>query len=1092
MRLPKQLTALLMTLLSSLSLMAQVTTSSIAGVVKTKSGDNLVGATITATHQPTGTIYRTLTKKGGGFNISNMNPGGPYTIEVSYSGFVTDTKNDIFLSLGETGKYDYVLVDKSTVLTEVVVTGTRGTVANSRGGTETSIGRDKLQNLPTVGRNIYDFLRAVPQAKLGAQEGSVSIAGQNNRYNAFFIDGAVNNDVFGLSNSGTNGGQANIVPISIDAIDQFQVVLSPYDASIGNFTGGGINAITRSGTNKVNGSVYYFYRNQDLTGKTPTGLKSAATKLGKFTNKTYGFRIGGPIIKNKLFYFVSAEKQQDTRPQPFDATKYTGNTKGQAVYDLRDYVKTKYNYDIGDFVDNPEEVKADRFTVKLDWNISNKHRLSLSHRYTNGERLNTSQSTNGTINFYNNGFRFPTKTNSSSLEFKSNVGNGSSNRFLVTFTKVEDDRGPLTSAFPRVTIFDGSGTLIFGPDNSSTQNLLVQNNLTIFDAFKFNLGKNFMTIGTDNEINASNNVFIQNTFGNYTYNNITDFYNNAKPNQYQVGYSLVDNVATDNTAAAAKFRTARVGFFLNDEIRVNERLTMNLGIRADKVAFLTKPITDAYTNDTALAKFAKYYDLQGARSGEIARVPFSISPRLGFTWKIPEQSLTVRGGLGIFTGRVPLVWPGGVYNQTGATVGGYTANSSQNSAALNTIRFRPDPLGQWKASEVGINLAKGSLNFISSKFKMPKLFRLSLAADKNLGRGWTFTTEAIYSANINEIYYQNVNLLPPIGQSVAPGSRNVYPATNVIPIAANGSNPYSNAILLSNNQGAKGYSYNFTVGLEKRYTNGFSFNMNYTYGNSMVVNEGTSSTNTSQWQFMESVNGRNFLGLSASDFDLGHRIFAFASKKFTYAKKALATTFSLVYTGQSGSPYSYIYGSTPFVRDAATSGGVSSDLIYVPTKSEISSMVFLNNTVAGVTYTPAQQAAAFDKYIDNDKYLTKRRGQFAERNGARLPFTHVIDLKIAQDFVIKVSSGKSIKLQVTYDVFNFTNMISRRWGRNYFLSNDQFNVIGFAGFKSASDLTPQFRFNPNLTTPYNISTTPTPAYSARWVSQIGVRINFND
>ncbi|MBI2731735.1 MAG: carboxypeptidase regulatory-like domain-containing protein [Sphingobacteriales bacterium] len=1085
------MSVLLIIAFSSVNAFAQVTTSSLSGVVKTKSGNGLVGATVTATHQPTGTVYRTITRKDGGFNISNMNPGGPYSIEVTFTGFVSQTKNEIYLSLGETGKYDYVLLDKSTILNEVVVSGTRGSVANSRGGAETSIGRDKLQNLPTVGRNIYDFLRAVPQAKLGAQEGAVSIAGQNNRYNAFFIDGAVNNDVFGLSNSGTNGGQANIVPISIDAIDQFQVVLSPYDASIGNFTGGGINAITRSGTNKLNGSVYYFYRNQDLAGKTPTGLKSNAVKLANFNNKTFGFRVGGPLIKNKLFYFISAEKQEDTRPQPFDANNYTGNTKGQALYALRDSVIKRYKYDMGDFVNNPEEVNADRFTVKLDWNITGKQRLSLSHRYTNGSRVNTSQSSNGTINFYNNGFVFPTKTNSSSLELKSSVGNGSSNRLLVTFTKVEDDRNPITAPFPRVTIRDGSGSLIFGPDNSSTQNLLEQNNFTIFDAFKFNLGKNFMTVGTDNEINASNNVFIQNTFGNYTYSTIADFYNNAKPNQYQVGYSLVDNDQTDNTAAAAKFRTARVGFFVNDELRVNDRLTLNFGVRADKVAFLTKPITDPYTNDSALAKFSKYYDLQGARSGSIARVPFSISPRLGFTWKIPEQNLIIRGGMGMFTGRVPLVWPGGVYNNTGNISGGYIANSSQNAAALNTIRFRSDPYGQWKASEVGISLAKGAVNFISSKFKMPKLFRLSLAADKNLGRGWTFTTEAIYSANVNEIYYQNVNLLPPIGQSVGAGARNVYPATNVIPIASNGSNPYTNVILLSNNKGAKGFSYNFTVGIEKRYTNGFSFNMNYTYGNSMVVNEGTSSVNNSQWQFMESVNGRNFLGLSKSDFDLGHRIFAFASKKFTYAKKSMATTISLVYTGQSGSPYSYIYGSTPFVRDAAVSGGVTSDLIYVPTKSEIGSMVFLNNTVGATTYTPAQQAAAFDTYIDNDKYLSKRRGQFAERNGARLPFTHVIDLKLAQDFVVKVS-GKSIKLQVTYDVFNFTNMISRRWGRNYFLSNDQFSLLNFAGFASATNLTPQFRFNPTISTPYNISTTPTPAYSARWVSQLGVRINFND
>jgi outer membrane receptor for ferrienterochelin and colicin len=1066
MRLSKLVATLLIALFSSVSLFAQVTTSSLSGAVKTKSGDGLVGATVTATHQPTGTIYRTLTRKDGGFNISNMNPGGPYTIEVSYTGFVSQTQSEIFLSLGETGRYDFNLADKSTVLTEVVVSGGR-TAPTSRGGTESLIGRDKLQNLPTVGRNIYDFLRAVPQAKLGASEGAVTIAGQNNRYNAFYIDGAVNNDVFGLAASGTNGGQAGVTPISIDAIDQFQVVISPYDASIGNFTGGGINAITRSGSNKLNGSVYYFLRNQDLAGKTPTGLKSAATKLGEFKNQTYGFRVGGPIIKNKLFYFVSVEQQKDVRPQPFDITSYRGDTKGKALYDFRDTVLKRYGYNAGDFVNNNEELNADRVTVRLDWNINSKNRLSLSHRYGNGERINTSQSSNSTINFYNNGQRFPNKTNSTSFELKSSFSKGSSNRLLITYMDVVDDRDPIGGNFPRVLINDGSGTLIFGSENSSTVNQLLQKSWSLFDAFKFNLGKHYLSVGTDNEIYFANNAFIQNTFGNYTYSSVANFLaNTAGPAQYNYGFSLVDKISDDNTSAAAKFRTARVAFFLNDEIRVNEKLTLNLGLRADKTIFLTKPIADPFTNDSALAKFSQYYDLQDARGGQMSKVPFAISPRIGFTWKLPEQRMTIRGGMGLFTGRVPLVWPAGVYNNNGTTAGGYFANAS----ALNIIRFRPDPNNQWRPEEVGVSLnnAKGTLDLVAAKFKLPKLFRMSLAIDKALGRGWTSTTEFIYSANINEIYYTNINILPPVGTSTGPGPRTFYNVTGAnplpIPIRSNGTNPYAGAFLLSNNKNAKGFSYN-----------------------SMIVNEGTSSTSTSQWRFMETVNGRNFIGLSKSDFDLGHRIFAFASKKFTYAKKALATTFSLVYTGQSGNPISYVYGSNGFVRDAAPSGGFTSDLVYVPTKAEISQMTFLSNTIGTRTYTPAEQAAAFDAFIDNNKYLNKRRGQYSERNGDRLPFTHVIDLKIAQDFNIKIGS-KKYQIQVTYDVFNFTNMISRRWGRNYFVSNDQVRLLNFFGTPQA----PQYRFNPEFTNPYNLSITPIPAYSSRWVSQLGVRINFND
>jgi len=480
--------------------LAQNTTSSLSGSVKTNTGEVLVGATVTATHEPTGTTYRVQSRAGGRFDISNMNPGGPYLVEVSFLNYANEKKTDLYLSLGDVLKVDFALASKVNNLGNVTVSSLRKTTETSgKGGAETTIGRDKMANLPTVGRNIYDYLRAVPQAKLiNGSEGAVSIAGQNNRYNAFYVDGAINNDVFGLSASGTNGGQAAIAPLSIDAIDQFQVVISPFDASLGNFTGGGINAITRSGTNKTSASVYYFLQNQDLAGKTPTGLKENAVRLNNFSKKTYGFRLGGAITKNKLFYFINVDLQRDLRPQPFDFSQYNGNTKDINVLNsLAATLKSTYNYEAGGFLDNTEEVNADRITARLDWNINDRHKLSLSNRYTKGERLNTSTSSSGTINFYNNGFQFPTTTNSTSAELKSLVGKNASNKMLVTYTDVNDDRGPLGQAFPRVRINDGSGAIVFGPDNSSTVNLLTQKNWSFYDEFKVTLGKHALKFGVD-------------------------------------------------------------------------------------------------------------------------------------------------------------------------------------------------------------------------------------------------------------------------------------------------------------------------------------------------------------------------------------------------------------------------------------------------------------------------------------------------------------------------------------------------------------------------------------------------------------------
>jgi hypothetical protein len=1077
----------------ALTSFGQNTTSSMTGVVKGANGDPLVGATVTLTHLPTGTVFKTQTKTGGRFDINNANPGGPYSMVVSYVNFKNATRDDIMLALGETSRQDFELSVSEVELTTVVVTGTR---APQKAGIETNLSRDRVAVLPTVGRNISDLLRTVPQARLTNTEGAISIAGQNNRYNAFYIDGALNNDVFGLAASGTNGGQANIPPISLDAIDQIQVSISPYDASLSGFTGGAINAITKSGTNTVKGSVYYLYRNEKLTGKTPTGPKSQALRLGKFEDKTRGFSIGGPIVKNKIFYFGLVEFVNFERPQSFDISRYSGSTNLAGLNALRDTFLTKYKYDPGGFLDNPEKVSANRVVAKLDWALTNMNRLTLSYRFNDGERYNVSSSSASSINFFNNGYVFPTTSHVFSGELKSTFNNRMNNRLLVTFSNNLDDRGPIGDPFPRVRINDGSGSIFLGPDNSSTVNVLKQKNYNLVDVFRLSKGKHSFSFGTDNELNSVYNAFIQNTFGNYTYNSIADFYNSgpggARPSFYQVGYSLLDKT-DENTAAAAEFKFGRIALFINDEYRPNQNLTFNFGLRADKTAFLTTPATDTFTNNIAIPKFSQYYNLEGARSGLKPNIPIFVSPRLGFTYRIPDENITLRGGAGLFAGRIPLVWPAGIYNNNGINQGGFTANA----AGLDSIKkygFRADPDNQYRAKDVGMSLSKGPLNLISKEFKLPKIFRVSLGIDRQLGKGWTGTLEAFYTKNVNEIYYTNIGILPPNGQSIGPDSRQVYPLNAVMPIVGT-SNPYDNAILVSNAKGRKGFSYNYSVSIDKRYSKGFQFNMSYNYGQSVVLHEPTSSVNFSQWRFVETVNGRNYITRSQSDFSPAHRVIGLLSKKFDYLNKAMATTVSLLFTGQSGSPISYVYGQVSSanpgpVRDDASGGN---DLIYIPTAQELQGMLFTTNTVQGVAYNQQQQRDAFENYIQNNKYMKNHRGQYAERNGDRLPFTKLLDVKFLQDFNIRVAK-RTLQFQISYDIFNFSNMLNRNWGRTYFVSNDNQQVLRFAGYVNAtSNLTPQYQFNPLFTQPgsdNNISTSSAPSYSARWTSQLGLRLNF--
>lgn len=1061
----------------AISTTAQVTTSSMSGLVKTNSGEPLVGATVTVTHVPTGSVYTAVTRSGGRYDLANINPGGPYRIQVSFVGFQSSTREDIFVDLGETEKQNFSLTDTQAQLTEVVVSGRARARETGKGGTETSVGRDKMANLPTVGRNISDFLRFVPQAKITG-DGGVAIAGQNNRYNSFYIDGAVNNDVFGLAASGTNGGQTGSSPISIDAIDQFQVVVSPYDASLGNFTGGGINAITRSGTNEFQGSLYYFFRNQNLSGMTPSGDKDKRTKLSDFTKKTYGFRVGGPIIKNKLFYFFNIDMQRDETPQPFDISTYRGTSSKADIDNLVSVLKSKYGYDAGGYLDNAEKLNADRVAAKIDWNISTKHKLSLSYRYNNAERNNVSRSAVQTINFYNNGYVMPNKTNSGSLELNSRFSNRTNNKLLLTFTNVVDDRGPLGGAFPRVSITDGSGRMVFGTEEFSTGNQLKQKNIALFDVFKIYKGKHTISLGTDNELSDSYNIFIRQNFGSYVFPNLQTFLDGGVASTYNRSYSLVDPGVTgdESVNAAAKFKALRLGFFVNDEIKVTDNFTLNLGLRADNTIYLDDPRTDRFFNDTAAAAISQYYDLRGAKSGQMTDPKWSINPRIGFTYKLEDEGITIRGGLGTFTGRVPLVWPGGVYNQNGVSIAGLNRSN---------VEFRPDPYGQYNLQDFGLTarLPSGEVNLISKDFRLNKVFRTSLGVDKNLNNGWKLSVEGVFTKNINEIAYQQVNILPPTNKSVGADVRNVYDLSGNfpknIPMRADGSNPYTGVYLLYNNDDKKGFAYNFTFTIDKAWRNGFAFNANYTYGNSVVMNEGTSSQNSSQWRYMETVNGRNYMPRSTSDFDIAHRINAYVAKKITYANKFLATTFSLVYNGQSGSPYSYVMGRG-MVRDF--DNNEDNDLIYVPRNSN--EIRFVQNGAL----TPAQQWELFNTFIEKDDHLKNRRGQYAERNGARLPFTHVVDLKIQQDFNIRIAR-KNYQFQITYDVFNFTNMLNREWGRQYWATNDNYRILDFAGYVSATDLTPTFRFTqPANGKPYTVSDGA--FNSSRWTSQIGLRFNF--
>jgi hypothetical protein len=1075
---------------------AQVTTSNLGGLVRSTSGELLTGATVKATHIPTGTVTNAKTAANGRYLINNIQPGGPYRIEISFVGYSSGSVDDVFLNLGETEKVDFDLAPISKQLNEVVVTTSRRSPPIGKGSVETSITPDRMANLPTVGRNLSDFIRLTPQAKT-TFGGGISIAGQNNRYNQIMFDGAVNNDVFGLSESGTNGGQTGSSPISIDAIESFQVGVSPYDVALGNFTGGTVNAITKSGTNKFKGSAYWINRNESFAGKTPTGPKENAKRLPDFQGNIFGATLGGPIIKNKLFFFISGEFQRDERPQPFDPSTFR-TPPGQAFQDSVDLIYNRlqsYGYDAGDYIDIPDLLNSNKIAAKLTWNIDKIHRLNVSYRYTKSDRSLTSGSTSTRINFFNNGYLFPSTTNSASVELLSRFSNKVSNKLLLTYTNVLDDRDPLGQAFPRVTLNSVNGTsYVFGTENFSTGNQLKQNNIALFDEFLYTAGNHQLKFGVDMEYSKSYNLFVRDNFGTYTYNFVNHWLQDLRPAAYTRSYSLVDDKVGDGSAAGTEFKTLRMGFFVGDQWNFSNQFSLNFGVRVDNFEFLTTPNVDTFFNNNAIPVISQFWDMKGARSGQRPQSQLSLSPRLGFTYE-PEPGLKIRGGIGAFTGRVPLVWPGGVYNNTGVNVGGFNVNNPN-------ITFREDPFDQYDPSDVGqtVNPPSGQIDLIAKDFRLPKVLKGSIGFDKSLGKGWTWKVDFLAQKNINEIVYYNLYASPASKNSFnqdvylrISGTSTSYSRFDFNPSVAGIQNPYSTGIfLIANGEDQKGYTYNLTTAIDKAFAKGLAFNFTYSYGDAYTLFDGTSSQNNSQWRFVEAKNGRNNISRSRSDFGQLHRFNSYISKKISYLDKKLATTVTLFYNGQSGTPYSYVY-SRSLIYDQNGANGESTDLIYVPRDEADWARFAEAYTSGGVTYSVAQQWTALDKFISEDRHLSSKRGEFADRNGAVLPWSHVVDLKVQQDFVLGKGNYKHT-FSVIFDMFNFTNFLNRTWGRVYVTPGvDAFSLISMEGYRvTGSTLTPRLTYrNINNAPAADILDVRGSNYlSTRWRGQLTLRYSF--
>ncbi|NNE46866.1 MAG: TonB-dependent receptor [Rhodothermales bacterium] len=1080
-----------------------VTTAGMRGVVKDANGATLPGANVVATHVESGSVYGASTGINGSYTMRNMRVGGPYAVEVTFVGFEPFSYGGIYLTLGETYRLDAVLAESALELAGVEVVAARGVFDAERTGVGRNIDEATINSLPTIGRDLADFARMTPAAFVGNDDDdgpSISIAGQNNRYNSIYIDGAVNNDVFGLSAQGTNGGQTGSTPIAIDAIEEFQINLSPYDVSQSGFTGGAINAVTRSGTNRFEGSAYYYTRNENFVGKTPPALLgsgSERTRVADFSNQRFGARLGGPIIKNKLFFFANVEILRSETPQPFDVD-YTGNSSLADLDNLRQALLDS-GYDPGEYGSKKSSLDDDKVLAKLDWNANPNNKVSLRYSYSKSDNVDAFQSDASDIEFSNNSEVFPNKTHSLAAELNSTIGNNYANKLIVGFTRVSDDRGFAGDPFPEVNIDDGSGEIHFGSEPFSTGNILEQDILTVTNNFNWFRGDHTLTFGTHFEYYDIYNLFIAQNFGVYDYDSVDDFLSSLRgtpvePGFFTRGYSLVDDETGDASNAAGVFKAMQLGFYVQDEFQLNEQLRLTGGIRVDIPKILDEPIFAPDVMTTTIPDLSAKADLKGALPGQVPKAAIYLSPRVGFNYDVlGDRTVQLRGGLGVFTGRVPFVWPGGMFTNNGATVGRISGTTLPNG---DPVPFVADPSQGLTSSEVDPtqeDIPSGRLEMFEEDYKYPRVFRTSLGVDYDFGSGLVGTLEGQYTKNLSNIVVRNLNLNPDAVQNMdGPDGRPFYTDEAGEDVFID---PRYEAIHVVGNT-SEGYSYDVTASLTGAYddviTEGdrVSFNLSYTYGTSKVINDGTSSQINSNWRTVEIGNELpNNPKLSRSDFAIGSRILAGVTFRKAFLEN-LATTVSLLYTGESGALYNYTIDRSPIgggFRDYA--------LIYVPNSA--SELTFIQNG----DMSPADQAAAFDRYIDSSEYLSSRRGTYVERNGSRMPFENIVDLRLAQEVWGNIG-GRRQTLEITLDIFNLTNLLNKDWGQRYngftSSSNGGAEILEFNGFvdEAGGDFTPQYQleFDPDRTPTeadfFDSRTKDSGTYGSRWQMQLGVRYKF--
>jgi hypothetical protein len=1083
---------LLSLFLGSMTLMAQVTTSSLSGKITDAKGETLPGATVVAVHIPTGTQYAALCDNSGNYRIQNMRIGGPYKVDVSFVGYSANTYTDIYLKLGENYVQNGQLTETTTSLQEVVVTaGLKNSILSSeRAGTQTNVSGRELASMPTISRSISDFTKYTPQAQ------GNSFGGRDGRYNTITIDGAAFNNNFGLSSNPLPGGEAQ--PIALDAIEEISVSMAPYDVRMSQFTGASINAVTRSGDNEFKASVYTYIRPESFTGNTVDGKDVVGANSRSSLN--FGGRIGGPIIKNKLFFFLSGEYGTETIP----GVTWNPSTDGVANQDLmisrtlesdmvavRNHLMETYNYDPGKYKDfDPFKNINTKILARLDWNINKDHKFTIRYNDVVGTSDQTTNSNSGPPNnarnssrigsqslaFSNAFYGFKNTVRSITGELNSSFGSRFSNKFLASYTFIQDTRTSNSDLFPFVDIWEGGDQYMsFGYELFTFNNDVQNKTFTFTDNLSINLNNHTLTAGASFDRLWFRNSYIREGTSYYRYGSVNDFLTGADPTGFGVTYGYN---GVDAPGATATFGFASL--YAQDEWAVVPKLKLTYGVRLELPLYL-----DEMQGNPAIAALT-FYDGQKMDVGTWPKSQLVVSPRLGFNWDVRgDRSLQVRGGTGLFTGMLPFVWFTNQPTNSGVLQSPEIGWGPGN-ANLVDLEFNPDykafiasnpTLFPQSPSTLPNN---STLTQVGKDFKFPQIWRSNIAVDVELPWSMIFTAEAMYSKDINAVQQININLSDPTGTLFGPDNRMFWTNSTAAKVVST----VSAATELRNTK--QGYQYSLTAMLTKNFTKGFSGMFAYTYTEAKDISANPGSSAYSAYSSNTSIGSLNDPELSYSLFSTPHKLIGSVSYKIEYAKH-FATTLSLVYQGYQTGRWTYTYSND------LNGDGVTADIMYIPASA--TDITFVNYTPSGQPLmTAADQQNAFWEYVNRNEYLSSRKGQYAERYGEIQPWMHRFDAKIIQDLFTNFGSDRKYTLQFSVDLLNVGNMINDSWGTytyNPLASYENVRPLTVVSRGSAT-AAPTYRLNATSLDDFTTKTTLSKSLStsSTWGCLLGIRLIF--